>query len=297
MTSHFTLSREGFTIDNSTLMDGLKSILNETDLTIADDGLNSALLNIHDELINSPMPCNITLSHRDILQQSKYSYQLRDLVIAALHHQVLLNTAETQGLIVSAEDLQHSADRLRIEHQLLSAKDTLTWLETYHFTLEDFENLAYISLIRSRLSITMFDSQVETYFADRQLDYVRALIYEVIVSDHELAMELFYALQEHETDFLAVFHQYSSAPKIQSVRRPDVSPELSAIIFTADFPRVQRPILTAKGSHLIYVADVQPAVLTDELRIHIREELFDGWLESERASLEVTLPEDLGSTK
>ena len=239
------------------------------------------------------MPCNITLSHRDILQQSKYRYQLPDLVIAALHHHVLLTTAETQGIIVSAEDLQQSADRLRIEHQLLSAKKTLTWLEKYHFTLEDFENLAYISLIRSRLSMTMFDQQVEVHFADRQLDYMRSMIYEVIVPDHELAMELFYALQEHETDFLAVFHQYSTIPNMQSVCRQDVSPELSAVIFTADFPSVQRPIRTAKGSHLIYVADIHPAVLTDELRANIREELFDGWLESERAALEVTLPEDL----
>ncbi len=239
------------------------------------------------------MPRTITLSHRDILQQSKYRYQLPDLVIAALHYQILLTTAETQGIIVSAEDLQQSADRLRIEHQLLSAKETLNWLKKYHFTVDDFENLAYISLLRSRLSMAMFDPQVETYFADRQLDYMRSMIYEVIVPDHELAMELFYALQEHETDFLAIFHQYSSVPNIQSVRRKDVAPELSAMIFTADFPGVQRPIRIAKASHLIYVAEVHPAVLTDELRATIREELFDRWLEMERESLEVVLPEDL----
>ena len=239
------------------------------------------------------MPSNVTLSHRDILQQSKYRYQLPDLVIAALQHHILLTTAETQGLIVSAEDLQQSADRLRIEHQLLSAKETLAWLEKYHFTLEDFENLAYISLIRSRLSVAMFDSQVEVHFADRQLDYMRSIIYEVIIPDHELAMELFYALQEHETDFLAIFHQYSSVPTARSVRRQDVSPELSAIIFTANFPSVQHPIRSAKASHLIYVADILPATLTDELRSTIRDELFDRWLEAECADLVVILPEDL----
>ena len=185
------------------------------------------------------------------------------------------------------------SDRLRIEHQLLSAKETLTWLEKYHFTLEDFENLAYISIIRSRLSMSMFDSQVEVHFADRQLEYVRSVIYEVIIPDHELAMELFYALQEHETDFLAIFHQYSAVPIVRSVRRQDVSPELSAIIFTANFPSVQPPIRSAKASHLIYVAEILPAILTDELRSTIRDELFDRWLELECADLAVTLPEDL----
>jgi hypothetical protein len=234
-----------------------------------------------------------TLTHRDLLQQAKYRYQLPQLISAARQHQVLLNAAETNGIIVSTEDLQQSADRLRVEHHLLSAKDTLSWLERYHFSIDDFENLAYITLIRSRLSEMMFSEQVITYFSDRQLEYTRSTIYEVVLSEHELAMELFYALQEREMDFLAILHQYSPTPTPRSVRRRDLPPELSAIVFASDPPTLLRPIRTPKASHLIYVAATVSAELTDELRSQIQEELFDRWLTEQGELLSVTLPDDL----
>jgi parvulin-like peptidyl-prolyl isomerase len=239
------------------------------------------------------MPRKITLTHLDLLQQVKYRYQLPDLVTAARQHQVLLSAAEKEGIVISAEELQQSADRLRIEHQLLSAKDTLSWLERYHFSIDDFENLAYITLIRSRLSEQLFADRVVTHFADRQLDYMRSTIYEIILPEHELAMELFYALQEQEMDFLAALHQYSPQPQARSVRRRDLLPELSGLVFAATPPTLLSPIRTPKASHLIYVAAIVPAELTDEMRSQIQAELFDQWLVSQSELLEVTLPEDL----
>lgn len=234
-----------------------------------------------------------SLTHRDLLQQVKYRYQLPQFISAARQHQVLIKSAEVNGLIVSAEDLQQSADRLRVEHQLLSAKDTLSWLKFYHFSIEDFENLAYITLIRSRLSDLLFSDQVMTHFIDRQLEYARSTIYEIKFSHHELAMELFYALQERETDFLAVLHQYSLNPEARSVRRRDLPPELSAMVFAADPPTLLPPIRTSKASHLIYVAAAVSAELTDELRSQIQTELFDQWLAEQGELLTVTLPDDL----
>jgi parvulin-like peptidyl-prolyl isomerase len=239
------------------------------------------------------MSRTITLSHRDLLQQAKYRYQIPQLIAAARQHHVLLSTAETKGIIVSADDLQQSADRLRVQHNLLGAKDTLSWLEHYHFSIEDFENLAYIKLLRSRLSEMMFDDQVAMHFADRQLEYIRSTIYEILLIKHELAMELYDSLKERETDFLAVLHEYSSRPKARSVRRRDLPPELSAIVFTADPPTLLRPIRTPAGTHLIYVAARDQTELTASLRSQIREELFDRWLVEQSELFEVMLPEDL----
>ncbi len=239
------------------------------------------------------MSRSIILTYRDLLQQAKYGYQIPQLIVAARQHHVLLTTAETQGIIVSADDLQQSADRLRVQHNLLSAKDTLSWLEHYHFSIEDFENLAYITLLRSRLSETMFDDQVAMHFADRQLEYLRSTIYEVLLSEHELAMELYYALQERETDFLAVLHEYAPSPEARSVRRRDLPPDLSAIVFAAHPPTLLRPIRTSAGTHLIYVAARVQVELTESLRSQIREELFDRWLAEQAEPLDVTLPEDL----
>lgn len=239
------------------------------------------------------MPRKITLTHLDLLQQAKYRYQLPDLIMAARQHKVLLSAAETEGIVISTEELQQSADRLRIEHRLMSAKETLSWLERYYFSIDDFENLAYITLLRSRLSDQMFSDRVLTHFSDRQLEYIQSTIYEIILPEHELAMELFYALQEQEIDFLSAFHQYVPQARSRSVRRRDLLPELSAIVFAAAPPTLLSPIRTPKGSHLIYVATIVPAELTDEMRSQIQAELFDQWLMSHSEMLEVTLPDDL----
>ncbi len=244
-------------------------------------------------LLFNNMSRKITLTHLDLLQQAKYRYQLPDLVMAARQHKILLSAAETEGIVISTEELQQSADRLRIEHRLMSAKETLSWLERYYFSIDDFENLAYITLLRSRLSDQLFHDRVVTHFADRQLEYMQSTIYEIIVPDHELAMELFYALQEQEMDFLTAFHQYVPQPKPRSVRRRDLLPELSAIVFAAPSPMLLSPIRTAKGSHLIYVASIVQAELTDEMRSQIQAELFGQWLVEQSELLEVILPEDL----
>jgi hypothetical protein len=256
------------------------------------ENLNLSFMNKGSSLIFN-MSRKITLTHLDLLQQAKYRYQLPDLVTVARQHQVVLHAAETEGIVISAEELQQSADRLRIEHRLLSAKDTLSWLDRYHFSIDDFENLAYITLVRSRLSDRMFCDRVMTHFVDQQLEYVRATIYEIVLPEYELAMELFYALQEQEMDFLAVLHEYVPQPRPRSVRRRDLLPEISALVFAATPPTLLRPIRTPKASHLIYVASVVQAELTDEMRSQIQAELFDQWLLAQSEMLEVSLPEDL----
>ena len=42
----------------------------------------------------------------------------------------------------------------------------------------------------------MFADKIEPYFYENQLDYTAVVIYEVILDDEDLAMELFYAIQE-----------------------------------------------------------------------------------------------------
>lgn len=240
------------------------------------------------------MQRKISISLDDLIQQAKYLNQLPQLIELAIQSQVLLRSAENQGMIITKSDLQQSADRLRVKYNLLSAKDTLAWLKIQYFSLDDFEALAYFNLVRSRLMDEIInDQQIERLFVDQTLEYGRAVIYEVVFSSWELAMETYYGLLEHETDFLAVLHQYNPQPNSRSVRRQDLSPDCSAIVFACNPPALLSPIRLRKSVHLIYVASLIPAELTPELRIKIREEAFQDWLNDRAKEWEIEFPESL----
>jgi parvulin-like peptidyl-prolyl isomerase len=244
------------------------------------------------------MSRKITLTTIDILQQAKYRYEMAALVQSAIQAKIILTEAEKQGVIIAAADLQAAADALRVKHRLLSAKDTLNWLNQQHLSVADFEELAYAELLRDRLAGMLFDDQIEAYFVDRQLDYQRAIIYQLMLNNQELAMELFYAWQERETDFLALLHQYgvttgNDYQVHQTLRRRDLPPELSAPIFAAQPPILLRPLRTEKGFFLVYVAELIAAKLDDRTRAKIREELFQQWLQAQQKNIEIALPTEL----
>jgi len=56
-----------------------------------------------------------------------------------------------------------------------------------------------LSFPQSWLNISL--QQSWTLFAEHQLDYTQVVMYEVVLDDEDLAMELFYSLQEGETSF------------------------------------------------------------------------------------------------
>ena len=113
-------------------------------------------------------------------------------------------------------------------------------------------------------------------------------MYEVILDDEDLAMELFYAIQEGEMSFYEVAHQYIQDTELRRkggyrgiVSRKELKPEISAAVFAATPPQVLKPIVTSKGVHLILVEEIVEPQLDDKLRYQIFSDLFAGWLKQQ----------------
>ncbi|WP_287249131.1 peptidylprolyl isomerase [Moorena sp. SIO4E2] len=110
------------------------------------------------------------------------------------------------------------------------------------------------------------------------------MIYEVIIDDQDLAMELFYGIQEGEMSFYDVAHQYIQDKELRRyggyqgvVTREQIKPEISAAVFAAKPPEVLKPIVTSKGVHLILVEEIIEPQLDDKLRSQILLNLFYEW--------------------
>lgn len=227
------------------------------------------------------MSQSITISREDILHQVKISCQIPSVVEGILTRKIIARAAEEAGIKVETEELQQAADKLRLMSKLKSADDTWAWLRKHSLSLDDFEEMVYNSVISMKLAAYLFADKVEPYFFEHQLDYGGAIMYEAVLDDEDLVMELFYALKEGEMSFSEIAHQYIQDTELRRrggyrgiVSRKDMKPEISAAVFAATPPQFLKPIVASKGVHLILVEEIIQPQLEPKLRYQIFQDLF-----------------------
>ncbi|TVP63777.1 MAG: peptidylprolyl isomerase [Nodularia sp. (in: Bacteria)] len=236
---------------------------------------------------------NVTITTEDILHQIKLSCKIPDIVKESITRKIIKNAAIEADIKVETEELQRSADQIRLINKLNSADDTWKWLEKNGLSLDDFEEIVYDTVISGKLAAHLMADKVEAYFYENQLDYFGVVIYEVVLDNEDLALELFYAIQEGEMSFYDVAHKYIQDTELRRkggylgrVNRQDLRPEISAAVFAATPPQLLKPILTSKGVHLILVEEIIPAELNNLLRFQILSDLFGEWLKPQIEDVE-----------
>ncbi len=245
---------------------------------------------------------NLKFSQEEILHQVKLSCQIPTLLEAIAARQIIADTAVKEGLTIETEELQQAADNLRLANNLLKAEDTWAWLQKYHLSLDDFEELAQTNLLSNKLAMHLFADKVEAFFYEHQIDYSGAAIYEVIVDDEDVAWKLFYALQEGEISFQEIARQYVQNPDIRRAggyqgirRRTDFIPEIAAAVFATTRPQMLKPIITPKGAHLIWVEEIIKPELDEQLRAQILREMFAAWLKQQVAEMKMIVHSENGN--
>lgn len=244
----------------------------------------------------------ITITNEDILHQVKISCKIPEIVEQIVSRKVIIAAAEEAEIIVEIEELQKAADQIRLANKLDSADDTWKWLEKHALSIDDFEEIANISLISGKLVKHLFADKVEPYFFENQLDYLGVVMYEVVLDDEDLALELFYAIKEGEMSFYDVAHKYIQDVELRRkggylgiVRRKDLKPEISAAVFAANPPQVIKPTITSKGVHLIFVEEIIKPQLDKKLNNQIIVDLFNEWIKQQIEPVELVKKFYLGS--
>jgi parvulin-like peptidyl-prolyl isomerase len=236
----------------------------------------------------------ITISQTDLLQQLQLSCQIPNLIEGIISRQIVTEAAQQAGIKIETEELQQAADQFRLIQQLQNADETWTWLQQHHLSLDDFETIVHTNLLSEKLAQHLFSDKVEPWFVEHQLDYWGAILYEIVLDDVDLAMELFYAIQEQEMTFSEVAHQYIQEPELRRKGgyrglqyRQNLKPEISASIFASQPPQLLKPIITSEGVHLILVEEIVQPQLDEKLRSQIMSNLFSEWLKQQIAEVEI----------
>lgn len=236
----------------------------------------------------------LTISAEDVLQQVKLSGQLGAVKEAiALRHLIQTNAAQ-QGIKVTPEEIQTYADEFRTANNLERTEETLAWLQQRELGIEDFEAIIHLSVLQSKLAKHLFANQVDAYFAAHQLEYMTVAIYEVVLEDEDITLELFYGLKEGETTFFEVAQQYIQDTELRRrgayrgiLKRAELSAEISSAVFASSPPQLLNPILSANGIHLIYVDEILQPELNKEMRHEILFSLFFEWSKQELKNREI----------
>jgi parvulin-like peptidyl-prolyl isomerase len=235
----------------------------------------------------------ITITSEDILHQVKLSSKIPSVIEEIVTRKIIASVAAEAGIKAETEELQKAADNTRLLGKLKSADDTWAWLQKQGLSLDDFEEVIYNSVISAKLAQHLFVDKVEPFFVEHQLDYAGVVMYEVVLDDEDLAMELFYGIQEGEMSFYEVAHQYIQDMELRRkggyrgiLRRKELKPEISPAVFAAKPPQVLKPIVTSSGVHLILVEEIIQPELDDKLRSQIMFDLFSEWLKQQTEQIE-----------
>ncbi|MEH1857278.1 MAG: peptidylprolyl isomerase [Nostoc sp.] len=240
------------------------------------------------------MSRTITITNEDILSQVKLSCKVPEFIEGIVTRKVIANAAAEAGIKVETEELQKAADQMRIMNKLNSANDTWAWLEKHGLCIDDYEEIVYSTVISGKLAAHLFADKVEPYFFENQLDYTAVVMYEVVLDDQDLAIELFYAIKEGEISFYDVAHKYIQDTELRRkggyrgiVHRKNIKPEICAAVFAAKPPQLLKPIVTSSGVHLILVEEIIQPQLDNVLRHKIGLDLFQQWLKQQITQVEI----------
>jgi parvulin-like peptidyl-prolyl isomerase len=235
----------------------------------------------------------ITITSEDILQQVKLSCKIPSVIEEIVTRKIIADAAANVGIKAETEELQKAADNTRLLGKLKTADDTWAWLQKHGLSLDDFEEVIYNNVISGKLAQHLFADKVKPFFVEHQLDYAGVVMYEVVLDDEDLAIELFYGIQEGEMSFYEVAHQYIQDTELRRkggyqgiVRRKELKPEISAAVFAAKPPQVLKPIVTSSGVNLILVEEIIQPELDDKLSSQIMFNLFDEWLQQQIEQVE-----------
>lgn len=242
---------------------------------------------------------HLSISTLEIIHQLKLSCQIPDIQESIASLQIITKTAKEASIELTEAELQQEGDKFRLEKKLATAKDTWAWLDKHHLSIKNFEELVYHSLISRKLANHLFGPQVEKFFYDNRLNYEAAVTYEVTFEDRDLALELFYALEEGEITFPEIARMCIEEPELrrtygyQGVRyRKDFRPEIAAAVFASSSPGILKPITALKAVHLIWLEELIQPELDQTMREQIISELFHVWLKKKVRHLDIAIQLD-----
>lgn len=230
----------------------------------------------------------IPIEAHEIINALRYGIGLKQVCQQVVERKVIEQAAQEREIIVSPDQVQAEADRVRHEMHLERTSDTLDWLSGHLLTPDDWETSIRDRLLKQALQEALFLGEVDRYFAQNQLDFEQAILYQITVPYPQLAQEIYYQIEEAEISFYEAAHWYDLNPKqryqcgyLGILHRWELHPDLAVQVFSANPGEIISPIQIENQYCVLKVEEFIQAQLTPENHQTILTTLFEEWLQGE----------------
>ncbi len=187
---------------------------------------------------------SVEIEAAEIEEYLRQELQLKQICCNILHQKIVAEAASSRNITVTDEEIEAEANQIRCSLRLEKAADTLAWLEDNMLNSEQWEIAINRHLLADKLAKHLFDSKVESYFAQNRLNFDRFVLYQLVVPYQKLAQELFYQIEEEEISFYQAAHLYDIDEQRRyvcgyegKVDRWKYPPEIAAAIFNPSYHR------------------------------------------------------------
>lgn len=190
-----------------------------------------------------------TISSDYFIRFLKYHEDFEDLMDKLLADRVTVHAARKQGLSVSDEELQERIDQFRRVKGLHRAKETMDYIESLGFTVDEFGEFIRDELIKQKMLDQIYsDEAVNEYFKLNSPQFDALELRHILVESEGKARELVAILEDCPEDFEEMAREHSlssdtakSGGDLGRVMRGVLAPDIEAKVFNAAIGEVAGP--------------------------------------------------------
>ncbi|MDZ8106215.1 MAG: peptidylprolyl isomerase [Nostoc sp. DedQUE12a] len=224
----------------------------------------------------------------DIIAYLRRSCKIAEITALSERDALILRTCEQLGITVSDEELQAAGDAFRLEHKLLSASETIGWLEAQLITVDDWSEGIRVLLLTKKLKEHLFGAIVDGQYVASRDSFKQVALSQIVVLEHMEAIKIAQALREEKASFygLALAHSKGKQSQenggfvgVQFVA--ELIQELAQAIAHAKEGEVVGPVATKLGYHILRVEKWFPLELNESLKNRVMESFFQAWLKQQ----------------
>ncbi len=176
-----------------------------------------------------------------LIKYLKVSGQFQEIMDKLLSERITVHIARGKDLAVSDEEVQEHIDQVRRIMGLHRAKDTLEYIDSLGFTVDEYGEYIRDDLLRNKmLNIVCSEENIEEYFKLNSPKFDTVQLRHILVTSEGQARELVALLEDDPDAFEEMAQEHSlsmdtarAGGSLGAVTRDMLSEELEAKVFNA----------------------------------------------------------------
>lgn len=223
--------------------------------------------------------------------------RLQPFIQDVLRYHTIYQAIQTNpDLVVTTGELGQFVLDFRLKMGLTDPDNFQQWLSNQGVNYGAFESQAVIGLQLEKLKDQVAASYIDTYFAEHHRSFEQVDLYYIVTSEEALAYQIKERVAGGES-FEQIARQYPlDAENLQQavitkrdvLRRHQLREEIKTALETADEKVLVGPIVMGNRWCICQVEQTLPAVLDEQIRQELREQIFEQWVTEKSQQVQVT---------